>query len=158
MSARNGRHTFSQRRRQAPSISWHWTAVLIIVFALVFGVRSIFFPAPHTDSVSEDVFEEHSFLLTDEWFNTQRQAIQDKDAQIKESREKLLRLEQDAGPRETWDFQDRLLWSPLNSDIGNLEAVRESMVADYNGRARLKNRDPFKTDTIPLRATHVTTE
>ena len=159
MNARDGRRAFSQRRRHFPSISWRWTAVFVmVVFVVVFGVRSIFFPATHQGQISEGVFKKHPILLTDEWFTAQHQAIQSKDAQIKEGRNRLLQFEENAGPRDTWDFQDRLEWRPLHSAIGNLESERESMVADYNGRAHLVKRDPFKPDTPPTHLARITTE
>lgn len=157
MSARNGRSTFSQRRGSSPS-SWRWRIALIVLFILVFGVRIFFFPINRTDRVSEETSRESPILLTDEWFATQHHAIQQKDAEIRESKEKLLRFEEDAGPRETWDFQDRLEWGPLHSDIGDLEGARESMVMDYNGRVRWVKRDPFKPDDPPSPVARITAE
>lgn len=84
-----------------------------------------------------------------EWFKRQYQdvnAITDKLANARNAQESF---ERSAGDRSGWSFEDKQEWNRLNTIALGLKNQRASMIAEYNARTQMANRDLFRTSDLP---------
>lgn len=84
-----------------------------------------------------------------EWFKRQVQDVKAMDVRLAASQQSLSRFEASAGARSGWTFEDKQEHSRLSSIILGLEGQRASMVAEYNARTQMANRDLFRTNDLP---------
>lgn len=84
-----------------------------------------------------------------EWFKRQVQDVNAIDVKVTTAEQAILTFSQSAGPRESWKFDDRQEWSRLNAVLQGLRGQRTQMVAEYNARTSMANRDLFRTSDLP---------
>lgn len=84
-----------------------------------------------------------------EWFKQQYQDILAIDQKIATFKLDIESFEASAGPRDTWKFDDRQEWNRINSVVSGLTSQKASMVAEYNAKSQMANRNLFKTNDLP---------
>lgn len=137
---------FSARR-------WIWWGVGVVLMMLVGGwvIQIVAFPVNQAGRIAERTFNADNIIRQYEWFKRQNQDIEAIDANLAQRRAALRDFEVSAGARSEWRFDDRQEWSRLSSIVHGLEGQRTSMVAEYNARAEMANRDIFRTRDLPER-------
>lgn len=84
-----------------------------------------------------------------EWFKQQVQDVGAMDRRLETQHSAMATFEKSAGPRSDWTFEDRTEHARLNAIIAGLEGQRAAMVAEYNARTQMANRDLFRTNDLP---------
>lgn len=132
---------------------WIWWGVGIVLMLLLGGwvIRIAAFPVNQATRVAERTFNADNMIRQYEWFKQQNQDIIAIDAQLAARRAAVADFETSAGPRADWRFDDRQEWGRLTSVVRGLEGQRTQMVAEYNARAEMMNRDIFRTRDLPER-------
>lgn len=120
--------------------------VLVVVGA---GVGLITLPFRTGAGIVERALSPDNVIANYEWFKRQYQDVQAIDIRLAASREAQVAFEASAGDRASWKFDDRQEWSRLNSIVLGLQGQRASMVAEYNARTQMANRDLFRTGDLP---------
>jgi hypothetical protein len=90
-----------------------------------------------------------SVLYNYEWFKRQVQDVGAMDERLRAARLAQKSFEAAAGSRDSWKFDDRQEWNRLNAVVLGLEGQRAAMVAEYNARTQMANRDLFRTGDLP---------
>ncbi len=132
---------------------WIWWSVGIVLMLLVGGwaIRVLVFPVNQATRVAERTLNADNMIRQYEWFKQQNQDIEAIDANIAQRREGLRSFEASAGARADWGFEDRQEWARLNAIVQGLQGQRTQMVAEYNARAEMANRNIFRTNDLPER-------
>lgn len=84
-----------------------------------------------------------------EWFKRQVQDVGAMDQRLASQKTMLAKFEESAGPRSAWTFEDKTEHSRLTAIVAGLEGQRASMVAEYNARTQMMNRDLFRSKDLP---------
>lgn len=97
----------------------------------------------------ERTFTPQNIIQNYEWFKRQYQDVIAIDKRLEASEDALRSFETSAGSRDTWKHDDRSQWNRLNSIVLGLRGQRAAMVAEYNARTQMMNRDVFRTSDLP---------
>lgn len=122
-------------------------AVGLSIVASVGGLITLPFRA--ASGVAERTFNADNMIHNYEWFKRQYQDVQAMDRKIGISSLAVEGFEKSAGEREKWQFEDRQEWARLNNVLLGLRGQREKMIAEYNARTQMANRDLFRTGELP---------
>lgn len=99
--------------------------------------------------VFEKTFDADNMVGNYEWFKQQYQDIKAYDVKITASQLSFDTFLNSAGDRKTWTFEDKQEYNRQNTVINALKIQRASMVAEYNARASMANRNIFRTNDLP---------
>lgn len=139
---------------------WIWWSVGIVAFAALGAVILAYVGAGASVAtapagVIARTANPGNIIANYEWFKQQYQDIGAMDARLSAARDAITRFEQSAGPRTGWQFEERQESARLNQIVAGLEGQRASMIAEYNARTQMANRDIFRTHDLP---SHIDTE
>ena len=84
-----------------------------------------------------------------EWFKQRYEDIQANKAKIAIADKAVLDFEASAGARSAWDFQDKQEASRLRAITQGLRSHQEQIIADYNARSKMANRNIFINGIVP---------
>jgi hypothetical protein len=84
-----------------------------------------------------------------EWFKTQYEKIQANRNQIQNANNSLIEFKQTYGNTSSWDYETKQEYNRLNTIKLGLQNQDENLVAEYNARSKMANREIFK-DKLPL--------
>lgn len=128
-----------------------FTHVMLPLFALgILGTVLGFITLPFRSAagIAERTLNADNVLYNYEWFKSTYQEVQAAAIQRDNAEAAYQRFVKDAGPRP-WDY-------PTSTEAGRLQAVvlglanqRQNLVAQYNARAQMANRDIFRTRDLP---------
>lgn len=127
-------------------------SVILVATGLSFvGGAAFILTAPlrTVTGIVDRVSNPDNVLANYEWFKRQVQDVKAIDVRLEVSRQTLQRFEASAGSRTAWTFEDKQEHSRLSSIILGLEGQRAAMVAEYNARTQMANRDIFRTNDLP---------
>ena len=99
--------------------------------------------------IIEKTYDADNVIYNYEWFKERFEAIDAIDKKIKNAGESAEIFQTNAGPRESWTFEDKTESSRLNTIVLGLKNQKEDLVAEYNARAKMSNRNIFQ-DRLPL--------
>lgn len=145
---------WAERFEQKP----RWTAlnvilsvIAILAVAGIAGcvVQSVVNPFVQAGRVVQKTIDADNVIANYEWFKRQYQDVIAIDVRIAAASTTKQSFEASAGQRDTWKFEDRQEWNRLNSIALGLQGQRASMVAEYNARTQMMNRDLFRTSDLP---------
>lgn len=123
--------------------------VVVAIGAAVWSAKALLYPVQQAGRVMERTLDADNMLRNYEWFKQQVQDVKAIDKRLATYRARLEAFVADAGPRDRWSFEDKQEVARLNAVIGGLEGQRAQMVADYNARTQMENRDLFRTNDLP---------
>ena len=127
-------------------------AVVIVLGLIGTVVRVVCYPGEQALKIMEKTLDADNVIQNYEWFKQTNQDILSLESKIVNSDAALKRFKEDAGPRKDWKFEDKTEYSRLNTIVLGLQNQRRDVVAKYNARTEMANRELFKTDDLP--ATH----
>ena len=136
-------------RRTILNILISGVAIITVVGVVGFGIRMVVNPFVQAGRVIERTIDADNVIANYEWFKRQVQDVRAMDDKVGIASVTLEAFERSAGPRESWKFDDRQEWNRLNAVLLGLRAQRTSMVAEYNARTQMANRDLFRTSDLP---------
>ena len=84
-----------------------------------------------------------------EWFKTQYEKIQANRQQTQNIIISLTEFKQLYGDVSTWDYSTKEEYNRLNTIKIGLQNMDQNLVAEYNARSKMANREIFK-DKLPL--------
>jgi hypothetical protein len=100
-------------------------------------------------AVAERTFDADNMIANYEWFHQQYEDINANAQRLSAARDALTSFEASAGDRSTWKFDDRQEWNRLHMIVLGLEGARAEMIATYNARTEMQNRDLFRGSDLP---------
>ena len=84
-----------------------------------------------------------------EWFKQTHQDIQAAKAQRDNAAKTVDTFKSEAGPRDKWTFEDKNEYARLSAVQLGLESHLETLIANYNARASMANRNLFENSILP---------
>lgn len=123
--------------------------LLLAIGAVGWGIRLLTLPARTIGNLAEKTLNADNVLYNYEWFKQQQQSVTAADEQIVIAVAAADTFKADAGPRDTWDYIDKQEFARLNAVLLGLRNHRQNLVADYNARSRMANRNIFKGRELP---------
>ena len=91
----------------------------------------------------EKTFDADNIILNYEWFKNQYREILSIEVKIKNADKELANFKESAGQYKELDFQGKAEYSRLTANLTGAIAVRADMVAQYNARTNMVNRQVF---------------
>ncbi len=132
--------------------------IVTVIFLLsvaggIIGIISfVTYPAQQAASVVRKTLDADNAIYNYEWFHRQYEDLGAMTPKLQNAEAALEAFEASAGPRSSWQFDDRQEYSRLSSIVLGLRNQRASLVADYNAHAGMSNRAIFIGSALP---THV---
>lgn len=99
--------------------------------------------------VIQKTYNADNAIYNYEWFKERYEAIQAIDNKIKNAEIAKQDFETSAGDRSQWTFEDKTEDARLSTVVLGLKQQREDLIAEYNARAKMANRNIFQ-DRLPL--------
>ena len=127
---------------------------VLSIFSLFMGIATLpFHAASNSVNTAHEIIDKtinaDNAIYNYEWFKQQDQDIKAMDAKVRIAEEAVLSFEAVAGPRTQWTFEDKTEDARLRSVALGNRTQYENLIADYNARASMANRDIFREGLIP---------
>lgn len=139
-------------KRPARSAFKWGVLALGVVFGLTVvsgGLMIITSPFRSAAGIVERTTNPDNVLANYEWFKRQYQDVKAFDVKLDNANAELARFKAEAGPRDKWTFEDKQESARLGSIVLGLQNQKASMVAEYNARTQMANRNIFRTGDLP---------
>lgn len=140
---------YERPRRTALNVGLSVIAVVSVLSVATCAVQSVFYVPQQAGKIAAKTLAADNVIQNYEWFKQQVQDVAAMDRRLEAQRTALSTFEASAGPRSGWTFEDKTEHSRLTAIIAGLEGQRASMVAEYNARTQMQNRDLFRTRDLP---------
>lgn len=128
--------------------------VVLSFLGIIFGV--LYLPlhiasnvVDTTHGVVDKTLNAENALYNYEWFKKQYEDIQAIGKKIEIAHKSVEDFNKNAGARNNWTFEDKNEASRLASIEQGLQSQQEDMIALYNARSKMANRNIFKDGLIP---------
>lgn len=125
--------------------------IVILIVVLVVVGRILLFPLfvaskiiDAAAGVAEKTLDPDNVIYNYEWFKLKYENYLATENKIKNAKAALETFKVDAGPRDKWSFEDKTESSRLSSIVLGLQNYIEDIVAEYNAKSRMVNRNIFK--------------
>lgn len=123
-------------------------SIVGILFVVVMAVRGLGLLTQPL-AVAERTFDAGNMIANYEWFHQQYEDIRANEARLSAAVATRSAFEAALGDRSDWRFDDRQEWNRLNTVVLGLEGKRAEMIATYNARTEMANRDIFRGSDLP---------
>lgn len=139
-------------------IKYFLLTILVIIgfIAVGIGVKILFFPV-HTinqelntayDAVSKTINADNA-IYNYEWFKRQKESIDATKQKLVIAQNAVSNFQEMAGERKDWTFEDKTENSRLNSVSQGIESQLKDIIAEYNARTQMANRNIFQNGILP---------
>lgn len=134
------------------------TVILVITFLIVGGllIKVAFFPIHTVNNLVDTAYDVQDKTLNAdnaiynyEWFKQTHEDIKATENKIINAQKRMDEFKADAGERINWTFDDKQAYSILTSNLSGLESYYEDLIAQYNARAKMANRNIFDDKILP---------
>lgn len=130
--------------------------VFILIGLLGLLVKAIFFPINvlnkefqlGTDTVNKTLTADNA-IYNYEWFKTQKQEIEATNKKLEIAVLAAESFDSSAGERKEWTFEDKGESARLHSVAQGIEGALKDMIAQYNARLSMANRNIFTDGIVP---------
>ncbi len=137
-----------------------WLILALIAICLIgyggYVIKAVLLPVKtvtkQIDSASEIIdktYDADNAIYNYEWFKTQYEKIEANRQQVGVMKESLSEFKILYGNASTWGYSTRQEYDRLNSVMISLRNQDKNLVAEYNARSKMANREIFK-DKLPL--------
>ena len=124
--------------------------VVVVLSAVLMSVTRLGCNAhEQAQRVVEKTIDADNVIYNYEWFHQTYEDVQALDRKIEQAKSSLSRFVKEAGPRSDWTFDERQEHDRLNAVLQGLENQRADVVATYNARSKMANRELFKDGRLP---------
>jgi len=124
--------------------------VTIVLLTVVgFGLKLVLLPAQTAKEIVEKTLDADNVIYNYEWFKQTKEDVEAIDKKIKNAQESYDSYLKICGPQSGWGFEEKTEAARLNTVVLGLKNQREDMVATYNARSNMANREIFKTGELP---------
>lgn len=131
-----------------------WYFFLIVIAS--FAIKLIFFPInvadkmmqTATDSVNKTINADNA-IYNYEWFKQKYEDIQATKIQIDNTKLSLDQYKEELWDRKNWTFEDKNEYARLNTIYLWQKNYLEGLIADYNARTKMANRNIFQNSILP---------
>ncbi|MEA3324061.1 MAG: hypothetical protein U9Q37_02835 [Euryarchaeota archaeon] len=131
-------------------------AVIMVVvtggWALKAGMLPFMTVTTQIDSagqVIDKTYDADNAIYNYEWFKTQHEDIQATERIISNTKIQMGNYKEMYGNASEWDWQTRQDYTSLSGKFLGQQNYYENLVAEYNARSKMANREIFK-DKLPL--------
>lgn len=131
----------------------------LLLIALVGGgwvLKAVLLPAKtvttqidSAGNIIESVYDADNAIYNYEWFKTQYEDIQATERIISNTKVEMDAYKELYGNASTWDWQTKQDYNSMLGKYLGQQNYYESLVAEYNARSKMANREIFK-DKLPL--------
>lgn len=121
-----------------------WILFVIVIVGILSFVFKQFF-------LLSKVTQNDAIIYNYEYFHKQSQSYRAILSKIRSAKQSVDQFKQDAGPRESWTFEDKTEYARLNSIATGLVYQCNDLVADYNAKTEMLSRSIFKTNSTPYK-------
>jgi len=136
---------------------WIVFGIVFVILLVVIGAIFTFWLAPHiffkqVDSaheIIEKTYDADNAIYNYEWFKTQYEKIQATEKQIDNTAIELDNFKEMYGDAKDWDWQTTQSYGQLQTTLLGQKNHYEEIVAEYNARAKMANRNIFQ-DSLPF--------
>jgi len=101
------------------------------------------------EKIIEKTYDADNVIYNYEWFKSTYEQIQADKTKIKTAQTAVDNFEFSAGDRSKWTFEDKNEDARLRSVVTGIQSHYEDLVAQYNARAKMANRNIFQ-ENLPL--------
>ena len=129
---------------------------IIVLIGVGYWLKYILLPVKvvtsQIDSASniiDKTYDANNAIYNYEWFKTQYENILANRLQVNNTITNINEFKQTYGNVSTWDYGTKEEYNRLNTIKVGLQNQEETLVADYNARAKMANRNIFM-DKLPL--------
>lgn len=134
--------------RGIPTLVWIVLVVILLSVGLTYCVTAANVATAPAGVINRTVRPEN-IIANYEWFRQQYQDIQSFGVRIETAQNARDGFMRDAGERSTWTAEDRYRYAQLNDNFTGLQAQRARMIATYNARTSMMNRNLFRGSGVP---------
>lgn len=136
---------------------WKYLAVLAVLLLLTWSVVSFFWLGPSTfmknreagKEIQDSTYNGDNAIDNYEWFKRQKHDIDAKRKQANNTKRMLEQMRSDhEGPPGEWPENSRERYYDLQNQLLGQQNMHNEMVAEYNARSEMQNRNVFK-DQLP---------
>ena len=137
-------------------------AIGITILALIgfiiggFVLKTLFFPVHVLDKTIQTGYDTvdktlnaDNAIYNYEWFKRQKESIDATNKKLEIASKAVTSFEQSAGTRKDWTFEDKGEDARLRSISQGIESQLKDMIAEYNARTKMANREIFQDGIIP---------
>lgn len=136
-------------RRTAINIGVSVVTVLAVISLFAMAAGLVTMPFRTATGIIERTANPDNVLANYEWFKRQYQDVKAIDVKITATETQVSSFAASAGSRDKWTFEDKQESARLNGVLLGLQGQRASMVAEYNARTQMTNRNIFRTGDLP---------
>ena len=130
--------------------------LLIAAITVGWGLKAAFLPAKtvtaqidSAGNIIDKTYDADSAIYNYEWFKTQYEDIQATERIINNTKDEMYIYKEMYGNTSTWDWQTKQDYNALQKVCLGQQNYYEDLVAEYNARSKMANREIFK-DKLPL--------
>lgn len=132
--------------------------ILVLVGLTTFGIvgKLLLFPVNTASKLIDTAYDAQSKTLNAdnaiynyEWFKQTYQDINAIKAQLSNASMSVDTFKKEAGDRKDWTFEDKQESARLESVKLGLQNNLEQVIANYNARASMANRNIFENNILP---------
>lgn len=129
---------------------------LIILSAIGFFSKIVLFPwfvankgVNTAYEITDKTLDADNVIYNYEWFKSQKEAISASYQKLVIAQDAVKKFEDSAGARKEWTFEDKNEHARLNAVAQGIESITKDMIAEYNAKSQMANRNIFKDGLIP---------
>ena len=131
------------------AIAWKVGCFVVVMIVVLGAVGLVFNPFRQAARIIEKTIDADNVIYNYEWFKTQWRAVRAIDKKIAAQQGAANQFTEVAGKRSDWPRDDRMEHARLMAVVTGLQQQRADMVAQYNARAAMANREIFMGDDCP---------
>ena len=128
---------------------WKVLGPVVLIVVVVGVVGFALNPFRQAGRIIDKTIDADNVLYNYEWFKQQWRSVNAIDRKIEAQQSAVNRFESSAGPRTDWTRADKIEHARISSIVTGLEQQRADMVATYNARAAMANRQIFMGNDCP---------
>lgn len=130
--------------------------ILLLVVGGSFIMRAVLFPVHTASKLIETGYDTVDKTLTAdnaiynyEWFKQQKEDIDATSKKLDIATKAVETFKVEAGARDSWTFEDKNESARLSAVAQGIEGSLKDMIATYNARAKMANRNIFQDGILP---------
>ena len=108
------------------------------------GVKQKMAEIDSADKIIDKTYDADNAIYNYEWFKTQHEKIIAAEKQIENTKFEMDSMKEMYGEPKDWDFQTKQSYQILQAQFLGQKNQYENLVADYNARSKMANRNIFQ--------------